>query len=335
MANVLRPLGHWGEYGRIGAVRVQVVPAFYVFLVTKTSLAMNRYLDPTNDISFLKLFGTEAHKPLLISFLNSALQLEGERKIKEVALLPKSQAPLIKDAKSTVLDIKCTDQRNFQYIVEMQNRSVPGFIKRAQFYAAHSYVTQLAAGSSYLELKPVILLAITNHTLFPNEESEDVISYHKTLNTKTQKNSLGDLAYAFVELPKFNKKAHELETVQDQWLYFFKNWEKAQTAPANAKEEVIEAYRSMEEYNWTKEEKDAYIKASIALTDEYDARRKEREEGHETGKKEGIALGEKKGKEEGKKEIAIEMLKKGMEVDLISQLTGMSKQALNQLKAEL
>ena len=294
---------------------------------------MTRYLDPTNDISFLKLFGTEEHKPLLISFLNSILQLEGDRKIKHVELLPKSQAPLIKDAKSTVLDIKCTDQRNFQYIVEMQNRSVPGFVKRAQFYAAHSYVTQLAAGSSYVALKPVILLAITNHILFPDKDGRKVISYYKTQDTETQSNELDDLSYVFVELPKFKKGLNELESVQDQWLYFFKNWEKTQTAPTNAKEEVIEAYRSMEEYNWTKEEKDAYVKASIALTDEYDARRKEHEKGHEKGKKEGITIGEKKGKKEGKKEIAIEMLKKGMALDLISELTGLPQEELNQLKA--
>ena len=282
---------------------------------------MNRYLDPTNDISFLKLFGTEEHKPLLISFLNSALQLEGDRKIKQVELLPKSQAPLIKDAKSTVLDIKCTDERNFQYIVEMQNRSVPGFIKRAQFYAAHSYVTQLAAGSSYVELKPVILLAITNHILFPNKDGNKVISYYKTQDTETQSNELEDLSYAFVELPKFKKKVSELKTVQDQWLYFFKNWEKAQTAPSNAKEEVIEAYRSMEEYNWSKEEKDAYVKASIALTDKYDALRKERED--------GIAIGEEKRSQE----IALQMLQEGLDIAMISRMTGLKREDIEALGA--
>ena len=40
-------------------------------------------------------------------------------------------------------------------------------------------------------------------------------------------------------------------------------------------------------------------------------------------------------RKERSQEIAIEMLKKGMKIDLISQLTGLSKQALSQLKAEL
>jgi predicted transposase/invertase (TIGR01784 family) len=95
---------------------------------------MGRYLNPTNDVSFRKLFGTEKHKPLLISFLNSILVLEGERKIKKVEFLSKDQAPLIKQTKTSILDIKCTDERNVQYIVEMQNKSIPAFVKRTQFY---------------------------------------------------------------------------------------------------------------------------------------------------------------------------------------------------------
>ena len=292
---------------------------------------MSRYLDPTNDVSFRKLFGTAAHKPLLISFLNSILGLEGARKIKEVELLPKDQAPLIKETKASVLDIKCTDERNFQYIVEMQNKSIPGFIKRTQFYVAHSYVTQFPAGSDYLALRPVILLAIANHVLFPGKEK--VISYHKTLDTETLENDLEDLSYVFVELPKFEKQVGALSTVQDQWVYFFKNWSETQEVPTNVEGEIAEAYRSMEEYNWSQAEREAYVKANIALVDEFDARRKEREEGHMEGRKEGISIGEEQGKEQGKKEIAISMLQRGMKSDLISQLTGLSEHAIDQLSA--
>ena len=301
---------------------------------------MSRYLNPTNDVSFRKLFGTEEHKPLLISFLNSILGLKEDRKIKEVMLLPKEQAPLIQEAKSTILDIKCTDQRNFQYIVEMQNKSVPGFIKRTQFYVAHSYVTQFPAGSDYLDLRPVILLAMANYVLFPSKKR--VVSYHKTLDTETLSNDLQEMSYVFVELPKFDKQLTELETVKDQWLYFFKNWSETQEIPSHVEAEIAEAYRSMEEYNWSQVEREAYIKANIALTDEFDARRQERQEGREEGRQEGIALGEEKGREEGialgeekgKHKIALEMLSRDMDLALISQLTGLNRQALEKLRED-
>ena len=276
---------------------------------------MSRYLDPTNDISFRKLFGTEEHKSLLMSFLNSILNLEGNRKIKEVELLPKDQAPLIKETKASILDVKCTDERNIQYIVEMQNKKVPGFVKRTQFYVAHSYVKQLPSGSEYFSLKPVVFLVLANHKLFPNKGK--VISYHKTLDVETLEHDLEDLSYVFIELPKFKKKEEELETLQDKWLYFFKNWNDTKEVPPKIEEkELIEAYRSMEEYNWNPEERDAYIKANIALTDEFDARRKEREEG----------------RKEEKLEIARKMLKRERPVEEIIEDTGLGEKEVRNLK---
>ena len=280
---------------------------------------MSRYLDPTNDVSFRKLFGTEEHKSLLMSFLNSVLSLEGDRKIKEVQLLPKDQAPLIKETKSSILDVKCTDERNIQYIVEMQNKKVPGFVKRTQFYVAHSYVTQLPSGSEYFSLKPVIFLVLANHKLFPNKKK--AVSYHKTLDIETLEHDLEDFSYVFIELAKFKKQEKELDTIQDKWLYFFKNWNKTKEVPAKIEEkELIEAYRSMEEYNWNPAERDAYIKANIALTDEFDARRQEREQGH------------KEGRRKEKLDIARAMVKENFSIKQIAGVTGLSQKELEKLQ---
>ena len=295
---------------------------------------MSRYLDPTNDVSFRKLFGVEEHKHLLISFLNSILALEGNRRINKVELLPKDQAPLIKETKTSILDVKCTDERNFQYIVEMQNRKIPGFVKRTQFYVAHSYVTQLPSGSKYFELKPVILLALANHTLFPNKKN--VISYHKTLDVETLEQDLEDMSYVFIELPKFSKKENELKTVQDKWLYFFKNWDETNEVPSNVEEiELIEAYRSMEEYNWNRLERDEYVKANIALTDQYDARRQEREEGRQEGHKEGRQEGDKEGRTKEKLDIARKMLKRGRALEEIIEDTGLTKEEVSVVEKSL
>ena len=57
---------------------------------------VSRYLDPTNDIAFKKLFGSEGHEAMLISFINAVLELKGSDLIQKVQLLPKDQAPLIK-----------------------------------------------------------------------------------------------------------------------------------------------------------------------------------------------------------------------------------------------
>jgi predicted transposase/invertase (TIGR01784 family) len=296
---------------------------------------MCRYLDPTNDVAFKKLFGTEDHKPLLLSFLNAILGLEGSKKIKVVQFLPQEQIPRTVDSKRTILDIKCTDQDGHQYIVEMQNRKVPDFVKRTQYYLAHSYVSQALKSSNHIDLKPVILLAIVNHELFTNKDQ--VISYHKTLDTNTYENDLQDHSYCFVELPKFHKSENELETLQDKWIYFFKEWNHTDSIPKNVyEEEIKEAYHSMEQFNWNPGELDAYVKANIALTSEYAARKQEREEGKEEGLKEGKEEGLKEGKEEGvfleKQRIAIAMLNAKTLIDEISLITGLSPDQIRKLK---
>ena len=294
---------------------------------------MSRYLDPTNDISFKKLFGTIEHRSLLISFLNAILNLQQEKRIKEVKLLPKEQAPLIKETKKSILDIKCTDERNFQYIVEVQNKKIPNFIKRAQFYTAHSYITQLPSGSDYLTLKPVILVVLANHILFPSNQNP--ISYHKTLDIDTLENHLQDLAYTFIELPKFTKTEQQLQTTQDNWLHFFANWSQTNKIPSTIKEqEIIEAYRSMEEYNWDQEEREAYIKANIALTDEFDARQKEREEGLQQGRQEGLQQGRQEGKREGIVTVARNLLKRTHTLEEVMDITGLTKEELKSLDWE-
>ncbi len=56
------------------------------------------FLDPTNDLAFKKIFGNEKKKHILISFLNSNLQLPLTKQINEVTLLNPNQAPQLPGA---------------------------------------------------------------------------------------------------------------------------------------------------------------------------------------------------------------------------------------------
>ena len=255
--------------------------------MTQTSLKIQenkemaqRYLDPTNDISFKKVFATEDNKPSLISFLNAILRLKQEDWIKEVSLLPQEESPLIDGGKRVVFDVKCKDEKGHEFIVEMQNRKVPEFIKRSQYYVSHCYVSQIGKGISYFELKPVVLIALSNFDLFTDDE--DPISYHQTLNIKTHNNHLKDLEYVFVELPKFTKSAKELQSIEDQWLYFLKHADDLKEIPQSiVSKEIIKAFNTLEQFNWNTEEYDAYVRSNIGLTDEYTAINRQHEKREE------------------------------------------------------
>ena len=92
-----------------------------------------KFLDPTNDIAFKKIFGDENRKDILISFLNSLLGLKEGKKILEVEIQNPYQVPKIAELKNTILDVKCRDQRNISYLVEMQVAKQNGFEKRVLY----------------------------------------------------------------------------------------------------------------------------------------------------------------------------------------------------------
>src|SRR5436853_610879 len=100
------------------------------------------FADPKTDFVFKKLFGTEANKPLLISLLNSLLNLKGEHAILDVTYLREEERPAVPELKSSIVDVKCRDGRGTHFIVEMQVLRVEGFEKRVVYGASKAYVNQ-------------------------------------------------------------------------------------------------------------------------------------------------------------------------------------------------
>jgi predicted transposase/invertase (TIGR01784 family) len=113
-----------------------------------------RYLDPKNDLTFKKIFGTHPH--LVMSLLNSLLPIEVP--IVSVEYLPAELVPQIPSMKNSIVDVKCTDQNGRIFIVEMQMLWTQGFKQRVVFNASKSYVKQIGKGVDYGSLKPVYAL---------------------------------------------------------------------------------------------------------------------------------------------------------------------------------
>ncbi|AEV92195.1 MAG: PD-(D/E)XK nuclease family transposase [Rickettsia slovaca] len=58
-------------------------------------MLISRFLDPKNNYAFLKIFGTEKNKDILIHFLNNILGYTGKEIITEVTFLKKSKVPTL------------------------------------------------------------------------------------------------------------------------------------------------------------------------------------------------------------------------------------------------
>ena len=198
---------------------------------------LTRYLDPTNDLVFKKIFGTEKHKRIPIDFLNAVFQLEEGDRIVDLEFLNLIQSPEIDARKESIVDIIVQDKRGIKYIVEMLPAKIKGFEKRAQYYADKTYCAHFGKGQKYHDLKRVIFLAITDYVVFP--EKNHYKSDHVILNHQSHAHDLKnfsftfvelprftktkDFSFTFVELPKFMKTLDELTTPEEQWYYFLKH----------------------------------------------------------------------------------------------------------------
>lgn len=309
----------------------------------------SRYLDPTNDVAFKKLF---SQKDLLKDFLNAVLRLEEGCKIVELDFIPQEELPPFKIGRRSLFDIKCKDQEGKYYVVEMQNKPESYFLNRVQCYASHALVSQAIRGATHEGLMPVILLVISKENLF--EEEVECISYHHTLESKTKKQLLFALSYVFIELPKFKKSAKELQSQEDDWLFFFAHWQESKEPPETITDSmVLEAYKTIEQFNWTPEEYDAYFRARLAsdaedimLTDSFEkGLEKGREEKEaavkkaEQEKESALKKAEKeketllKKAEQEKIEIAKSMLLKGIDVGMIADIIKFSKEEIEKLRS--
>ncbi len=295
------------------------------------------FVDPKTDIAFKKIFGSSKHKIVLIEFLNTILELE--YLIKDVKILNPYQAPKIKGLKESNLDVRATDQKGHEFIVEMQVEKETSFYKRAIYYSSKAYVQQLPKGGKYRRLKPVIFVGILNFNAF---KAEEYLSRHLILDNKTQEHSLKDLEFNFIELPKFKKAEEELENLADKWVYFLKEALYLEMVPKSADTEALrQAYEIANQHGWSKKELEIYeyqeIQAhkleNIIETNRREAEEKGRAKGKAEGKAEGKTEGKAEGKTEEKLEIAQNLLAAKADINLISQVTGLSVQEIEKLKA--
>jgi len=267
-----------------------------------------KFADVKNDIAFRKIFGNENRKESLISFLNAVLDFHGDQRIIEVTILNPYQLPKLKGGKVTIIDVKATDQLGRTYIVEMQVGDLDGFEKRVLFYSSKSYSDQIKRADFYRKLRPVIFIGILD---FEHTENKNYISRSQIRDVETGEQTIKDMEFTFVELPKFNKELHELKTLIEKWIYFIKNAENLEVVPDNINDEGLKsAYEEANVQTWTQEELDAY---------EYAFMREEDEKARLD-----------KAKKDGKYELVVELYEDGMPIEKIAKL---SKMTVEEVKA--
>lgn len=286
--------------------------------------AMSRYINFYTDFAFKKIFGTEANKDLLISFLNALLDLKGDGEIKDLTYLNSENLGEDIRERRAIYDVYCQTKGGDLFIVEMQKAKQDHFQDRSIYYSSFAIREQGQKGKKdnmpwdYC-LSPVYVVGILNFEMDETNRSDRVISKVK-LKDEDNKDFSDKLNFIFVEMPKFRKTEAELETFMDKWLYVIKNLYRLQDKPAALTEGIFKKLFEVAEIAaFSKNERYDYEENLKNYLDWFNVMRTVKNEGRAEGRAEGeLALLTKQvlaKKEKGKtaSEIA-EMLEVDIEV---------------------
>ena len=213
--------------------------------------------------------------------------------IEDIRFISTSQVPEIASQRVSLVDVMCQDWEGNRFIVEIQVVHEPGFVKRAQYYAAKAYIEQRRQGYDYKDLQRVTFLAIANFTLFADKQA--YLSHHKMLDADSHAHDLQDFAFCFLELPKFTKSKDQLKTLVEKWAYFFKHADETHEDDLQqiiGSDAIIKrAYDELNRYYWSADELRHYDSADMKRGSEQAILDYAKEQGLAEGKAEGLQQG--------------------------------------------
>lgn len=227
---------------------------------------MAKYLNPRADLTFKKVFGE--HPNLVISLLNAMLPLNKDECVESIEYWPAEKVPRRTEAeKNSIVDVCCRDNKNREFIVEMQMTWTESFKKRVLLNASKAYVAQSEVGEPYQQLQPVYALNFVNAPM--NIGTEDYYHHYQLVHQEKSDEVIDGLQLVFIELPKFQPHTFSEKKMQVLWLRFLTEInENTLVVPAELLEnpDVSEALKIVEVAAYTPEEMRAYDKFWDAIS---------------------------------------------------------------------
>lgn len=282
----------------------------------------DKYINPYTDFGFKLLFGTAMNKELLISFLNALLFKE--ETVKDVTYLNAEHLDTQEYDRRAVFDVYCENEKGEKFLVEMQRGEQQFFKDRSVYYATFPIREQSQRGKWDYELKAVYIIGILNFTF--NDTDGDYFHHEvKLVDLYTHKVFYDKLTFIYLEMPKFNKKEDELESMFDKWLFVLRNLSSLFERPRALQNRVFDRlFEAAEIAKFNPKELGEYWESLKNFRDWYSVMSTQLKKGREEGLKEGL----EKGLEQGRKEECFKNAKKMKQADIafdvIAQVTGLS-----------
>ena len=280
---------------------------------------VEKYINPFTDFGFKKLFGEEANKDLLIDFLNAVLYDESE--ILDLTFLKNEKLGASQIDRRAIFDLYCQNEKGEKFIVELQKAKQEFFKDRSLYYATFALQEQAVPGDWDFKLNRVYSISIMDFVFDDQKDRQDKFRHDvKLIEEETGEVFNQKLRFIYLEMPKFKKTEDELETNYDKWLYVLRNLARLEDISPKLNERMFErVFRIAEIAKYDKEQFRAY-QDSLKYYRDW---------------KNVIDTTAKENKAEGREEMSIEIAKNlkdaGVDIDIIIESTGLSREEIENL----
>jgi predicted transposase/invertase (TIGR01784 family) len=290
-------------------------------------------VNPKIDLVFKKLFASEENKDILLSLINAILPVN-----EQVAAITLKNPYNISDyaeGKLSILDIKAQAEDGRIFDIEIQIRGSSYYGKRALFYWAKIFGSQLdyafdetdsnlnISEVGYSDLKKCIVISLMDFNFFQDARYYRFYTL-KDGDTNEKHKDLDYLDLYFIELKKYQGKLENVKTTLERWITFLNNAHKYDTQ--KLPKELAEI----------KEIRKACQKLDVMFLDEQERQYYESQQkfwlDQNSFLKETLEKAVEQAEINSKIEIAKNAIKKGLDNQFIAELTGLSIEQIEALR---
>ena len=282
----------------------------------------NTLLKPKIDVVFHALF-RRANNTLLEAMLSAILG----KKLKIRSNLDRHLDIINADEKLGIMDLRVEFEDGTNCNVELQLNKYSYENERFLYYLSDTYSRQLARGCKYEAINKTISIAIIDHETEILKGLEDLNVKWQMRDDKTGKRLLTDkFELVIIELPKakriyLNKNEDEIS----QWMLFLDNPNSKEVAKImDSNKDIKKASEELKQVSGDYELRRIAELREKAIRDEQAAL--------DYATKQGLKQGIEQGIKQGIIQMAKNMLKLGMDISIIAQVTGLSENKILKLK---
>lgn len=266
----------------------------------------DKYINPFTDYGFKKLFGTEINKDLLIDFLNQVLP--ERHHIQDLSYTPTEQLGASEVDRKAIFDLYCTSPSGERFIVEVQKAKQNYFKDRSVYYSTFPIQEQAKKGDWDYQLAAVYTIGILDF-VFDDGRHKGQVRHEVKLKDQDCQVFYDKLTFIYLEMPNFKKTESELETDFDKWMYVLRHLPYLQNRPAALQERIFQKL---------------FEAAEIARFDAEEKARYEESLKYYRDLKNVVDTSYEEGKAEKEIEVILKSYEAGLDIEIISKITGKS-----------